>query len=171
MWQHSNVWDSIKVCRNDTDRSEFHARGNEGHIKFRECLLQFGLESSVILSAIQEKKVKQNHSFVCCFVWVWTSICHIKNDYLLSMLENRVLKKMLGSNSEEVRWELRKLRNAELRGQCCSPSVRKVTKWKTIKWVIHVTIAGKKRNAYVVLVAKRKGKNPIGRPRRRWEDL
>jgi hypothetical protein len=36
---------------------------------------------------------------------------------------------------------------------------------------IHVTIAEKKRHAYIVLVEKRKGKNPIGRPRRRWEDL
>jgi hypothetical protein len=29
---------------------------------------------------------------------------------------------------------------------------------------------GKKRNAYRILVGKREGKRPIGRPRRRWED-
>jgi hypothetical protein len=27
-----------------------------------------------------------------------------------------------------------------------------------------------KRNAYKILVGKRKGKRPLGRPRRRWED-
>jgi hypothetical protein len=30
---------------------------------------------------------------------------------------------------------------------------------------------GKKRVAYIVIVGKCKGKNPLGRPRRRWEDL
>jgi hypothetical protein len=29
---------------------------------------------------------------------------------------------------------------------------------------------GDKRNAYRVLVRKSKGKRPLGRPRRRWED-
>ena len=34
-----------------------------------------------------------------------------------------------------------------------------------------MTSAGKKKNADIVLVGKRKGKNPVGGPRRRWEDL
>jgi hypothetical protein len=29
---------------------------------------------------------------------------------------------------------------------------------------------GKKRNAYRILVGKPEGKNPLGRPRRRWVD-
>jgi len=29
---------------------------------------------------------------------------------------------------------------------------------------------GEKRGVYSILVAKRKGKRPLGRPRRRWED-
>ena len=171
MWHLSDVWDTIKVCRNDTDRSEYHAWRNAGHIKFWECPLQFGLESPVILSAIQEKRVEQNHSFACCFVWVWSSVCHIKKDYLLSVLGNGVLKKVLGSKSEEVRWELRKPQNEELLDQYCSPSVSNVMKWRTIMWAVQVTSAGKKKNAYIVLVGKRKGKNPVGIPRRRREDL
>jgi hypothetical protein len=30
---------------------------------------------------------------------------------------------------------------------------------------------GEKRNAYRVLVGKPEGKRPLGRPRRRWEDI
>jgi hypothetical protein len=29
----------------------------------------------------------------------------------------------------------------------------------------------KKRNAYMILVGRREGKRPLGRPRRRWVDI
>jgi hypothetical protein len=34
----------------------------------------------------------------------------------------------------------------------------------------HVVGIGEKRGVYRVLVGKREGKRPVGRPRRRWED-
>jgi hypothetical protein len=34
----------------------------------------------------------------------------------------------------------------------------------------HVARMGEERNAYRILVGKRQGKTPLGRPRRRWED-
>jgi hypothetical protein len=39
-----------------------------------------------------------------------------------------------------------------------------------MRWTGHVTCRGEKRGAYRVLVGKREGKRPLGRPRRRWED-
>jgi hypothetical protein len=39
-----------------------------------------------------------------------------------------------------------------------------------MKWAGHVTQMVEKRNAYMILVVKREGKRPVGRPRHRWED-
>jgi len=39
-----------------------------------------------------------------------------------------------------------------------------------MRWKGHVARMGVSRNAYVLLVGKRNGKKPLGRPKRRWED-
>jgi hypothetical protein len=33
------------------------------------------------------------------------------------------------------------------------------------------TTCGKKRNSYGILLEKPEGRKPVGRPRRRWEDI
>jgi hypothetical protein len=39
-----------------------------------------------------------------------------------------------------------------------------------MKWTGHVERMGKERKLYRLLVGKTKGKTPLGRPMRRWED-
>jgi hypothetical protein len=39
-----------------------------------------------------------------------------------------------------------------------------------LRWAGHVARMGEKRGVYKVLVGKREGKKPLGRPRRNWED-
>ena len=39
-----------------------------------------------------------------------------------------------------------------------------------IRWAEHVARMGERRGVYRVLVGNLKGKRPLGRPRRRWED-
>ena len=39
-----------------------------------------------------------------------------------------------------------------------------------MSWAGHVARMGKDRGVHRVLVGKPKGKRPLGRPRRRWED-
>ncbi|KAJ4428882.1 hypothetical protein ANN_25875 [Periplaneta americana] len=41
---------------------------------------------------------------------------------------------------------------------------------RRLRWAEHVVRMGESRNAYRVLVGRAKGKRPLGRPRRRWED-
>jgi hypothetical protein len=40
-----------------------------------------------------------------------------------------------------------------------------------MKWAGHVARMGEERKAYKVLVRKPEGKRPLGRPRRRWDDM
>ena len=39
-----------------------------------------------------------------------------------------------------------------------------------MRWARHVARMGERRGVYRVLVGKHKGKRPLGKPRRRWED-
>jgi hypothetical protein len=39
-----------------------------------------------------------------------------------------------------------------------------------MRWAGHVEQMEEKRNVYRLLVGKREGKRPLGRPRRRWVD-
>jgi hypothetical protein len=39
-----------------------------------------------------------------------------------------------------------------------------------MRWSEHIAGMGEKRNVYRILVGKREGKRPLGRPRRRWMD-
>jgi hypothetical protein len=43
-------------------------------------------------------------------------------------------------------------------------------KLRNMKWTGHVARMGEKRNACRILVGKRGGKRPLGRPRHRWVD-
>jgi hypothetical protein len=68
-----------------------------------------------------------------------------------------------------VTGEWSKLHNEELHDLYCSPNIGRVIKSRRMRWVGHVARMGKVRGVYRVLVGKREGKGPLGRPRRRWE--
>jgi len=40
-----------------------------------------------------------------------------------------------------------------------------------MRWVGHVARMEAMRNAYKILVGRREGQSPLGRPRHRWEDI
>ena len=52
----------------------------------------------------------------------------------------------------------------------CSPIIIRVIKSRRMRWAGHVARIEERRGAYRVLVGKPEGKEPLGRPRRRWED-
>jgi len=43
-------------------------------------------------------------------------------------------------------------------------------KSRGMRWAGHVELMGERRGVYRVLVEKPEGKNPLGRPKRRWDD-
>jgi hypothetical protein len=88
----------------------------------------------------------------------------------LEVFEKRVLRRILGSKSDEVTGEWRKLHNEELHDLYSSPSIIRIIKARRMRWVGHAARMGEKRNAYRLVVGKPEGSRPLGRPRRRWLD-
>jgi hypothetical protein len=63
-----------------------------------------------------------------------------------------------------------KLHNDELHNLYSSPIIVRVIKSRRLRWAGRVARMGEGRGVYRVLVGRPKGKRPLGRPRRRWED-
>ena len=80
------------------------------------------------------------------------------------MLENRVLRKICGSKSDEVTMYWRKLHNEELSDLYSSPIIVRVIQFRRMRW------AGRGEMYIGFLWVKLEGKRPHGKPRRRWED-
>jgi hypothetical protein len=87
----------------------------------------------------------------------------------LTVFENRVLRRIFRPKRDEVTGEWRKLHNEKLNDLYSSNIVR-VIKSRRKKWVGHVARIGERRGVCMDLVGKPKGRRPLGRPRRRWED-
>jgi hypothetical protein len=86
------------------------------------------------------------------------------------VFDNRVLRRIFGPKGDEVTGQWRKLHNGELHNLYSSPDIIRQIKSRRMRWAGHVARMGEGRNVYRVLVGKPKGKRPLGRPRRRWED-
>jgi hypothetical protein len=84
------------------------------------------------------------------------------------VFENRVLRRIYGPKRNEVTGEWRKLHNEELRDLYPSPSIIRIIKSRRMRWACSAN--GEKSNAYRLLLGKPEGKEPLGRPRRRWVD-
>jgi hypothetical protein len=70
-----------------------------------------------------------------------------------------------------VTGDWRKVHNVELNDLYCSPYIFRSIKRRRMRWAGHVARRGERRGVYRVLVGKHEGKRPLGRPRRRWEEM
>ena len=87
----------------------------------------------------------------------------------LRVLENRVLRRIFGSNRDDVTGEWRKL-HEELNDLYSSRKIIRVIKSRRIRWAGYAARMGKRTCAYKVLVGKSEGKRALGRPRHTWTD-
>jgi hypothetical protein len=93
----------------------------------------------------------------------------LEEKHRLRVFENRELRRIFGPKREEDgSW--RKLHNEELHNLYSSPNIVGVIKSRRMRWAGHAECMEEGRGVYRVLIGKPKGKRPLGRPRRRWED-
>jgi hypothetical protein len=74
------------------------------------------------------------------------------------------------SKRDEVTGEWRRIHNGEVY-DLTSPNIVRVIKSRKVRWAGHVARMGRRRDVYRVLVGKPEGKRPLGRSRRRWENI
>jgi hypothetical protein len=82
----------------------------------------------------------------------------------------RVLWRIFGPNTDEVKGEWRNLHTGKPHNLYSSPDIIMQIKSRRMGWAGHVAHMGEGREVYRVLVGKSKGKRPLGRPRCRWKD-
>jgi hypothetical protein len=98
-----------------------------------------------------------------CETWSLT----LREEHILRVFENWVLRRIFGQKRDKVTGEWRKLHNEELHDLYSSSSIIRIITSRRIRWAGHVARMGEKRNAYRLLVGNPEGKRPLGRPRLR----
>jgi hypothetical protein len=86
------------------------------------------------------------------------------------VFDNRALRRIFGSKTDEVMGGWRKLHNEELHNLYSSPFIIRMIKSRRMKWAGHIAQMGEKMNTYMILVGKPERKRPPRRPRHRWVD-
>ena len=104
--------------------------------------------------------------FYGCETWLHT----LKEERRLKVFKNRVLRRIFGPKGDEVTGEWRKLRNEGFYGVFSFPNIIRVMKSKRMRWAGHVARMGEIRGVYMRFGGETWRKEPLGRPRHRWED-
>ena len=85
-------------------------------------------------------------------------------------MENRVLRRIFVTKSDEVTREWRKLHSEVVNDFYSSSDIVRVIKSRRMRMAEHVARMGERRGVCRGFVGKPEGKRPLGTFRRRWED-
>ena len=108
--------------------------------------------------------IKTSRTVKVHFVYadVKRGLLHWGEEHKLRVFENRVLRKIIGPKRDNVTGEWRRLQNEQLHDLCSSPDIIRVIKSRSMRLLGHVTLKGKRRAAYRVLVGKPEKKATLG---------
>ena len=90
----------------------------------------------------------------------------MREEHRMRVFENRVLRRIFGPETDEVRGELRKLHNVELNDLYCSPNIIRVMNSRIMRWAGHVARIGEVYKGY--WWGNLKERDQLGRHRLRW---
>jgi hypothetical protein len=81
----------------------------------------------------------------------------LREENVLRVFENRVLKRIFGPKKDEVTGEWRKVHSEELHILYSFPNIIRQIKSRRMRWAEHVARMGEERNVYRVLMGKPEG--------------
>jgi hypothetical protein len=93
----------------------------------------------------------------------------LREEHILRVFENRVLREIFGLKRDEVAGGWRKLHNEELLNLYSSPSIIRMIKSNRMRWAGHVARMDNKSYAFTILIGKPEGKRQVRTPRHRRE--
>ena len=101
-----------------------------------------------------------------CEAWSLT----LRGECRLRVFENGVLRRIYGPKKDE-NGEWRMLHNEELHSLYYSPNIVRMIKSRRPRWAGHVARMEEGRSSFKILTGKPTGKRPLGKPRRRWDEI
>jgi hypothetical protein len=146
---------------------EIESRLNSGNACYHSVQ---SLLSSRLLSGNVKVKIHKTVILPVVLYECETYYPTVREEHRLRMLENRVLRRMIGPKRDEVTGQWKNLHNGEPHNLCLSTDIIRQIKSRRMKGAGHVARMGDGRNVYKGLVGNPEGKRPLGRQRHRWED-
>jgi len=104
--------------------------------------------------------------FYGCKIWSHT----MREERRQRVYENRVLRRIFGPKRDGATMEWTKPYNEELNDLYSSPNIFRVMKSGRIRWAGHVARMGEGKAYTGSWWGNQRGKIPLGRPRRKWEE-
>jgi hypothetical protein len=88
----------------------------------------------------------------------------LREERMLGVFENRVLRRVFGPKRDEVTGEWRKLHNEELNDLYFLPNIVRVVKSRRMRWAGHVARMREERGVNRVLVGSQRERDHWGNP-------